>query len=219
MTPSDLIALDGCFRYFHWTRLLGLADPARRPTGDTPQMRLGSLAHKVMESATLPDVELLKAQGLQDLQAVFASDEWRALPSSSVERELPFIMNVRAAGHDCFVRGRMDAVIPGNPPRVVDYKFSLWRDDAESTYEIQMTAYSLAVMKSLGVNRAIAELWYLKAPMKVLRHEYTLEEAEHRISGILERYMESLKSGAWPMADRTYCDAMECGFRDRCWGV
>src|SRR5437667_7216852 len=27
MTPSDLSSLDGCFRYFHWTRILGLSEP------------------------------------------------------------------------------------------------------------------------------------------------------------------------------------------------
>src|SRR5262249_41166148 len=47
MTPSDLGSLDGCFRFFHWTRILGMAEPGFEPTGDTPQMRLGSLAHKM----------------------------------------------------------------------------------------------------------------------------------------------------------------------------
>ena len=41
----------------------------------------------------------------------------------------------------------MDAVISGNPPRVIDYKYASWRDGAEAEYEIQMTAYCLAVMK------------------------------------------------------------------------
>jgi len=65
-------------------------------------------------------------------------------------------MHVRVGGRDCFVRGRMDAVIAGKVPRIIDYKYALWREGAEMAYEIQMTAYCLAVMKRLGVERAIA---------------------------------------------------------------
>src|SRR5437899_7821194 len=38
MTPSDLSSLDGCFRYFHWTRILGLSEPGREPGGSSQQM-------------------------------------------------------------------------------------------------------------------------------------------------------------------------------------
>jgi hypothetical protein len=80
-----------------------------------------------------------------------------------------------------------------------------------------MTAYSLALMKSAGLDSAIAELWYLKSPMKVLRQEYTREQAERRISGLIGAYVEALASGVWPMAARDYCDGIQCGFRERCW--
>src|SRR5262249_3485257 len=98
MTPSDLMALQGCFRYFHWTRILGLADPSRTPSGDSPQMRLGSEAHKILESGDVPPVDVLESRGLGDLQRVFASEDWQNLAAASVERELPFIMCIRAAG-------------------------------------------------------------------------------------------------------------------------
>ena len=93
-------------------------------------MRLGSAAHKAIEDQ-LTDAAVLKSKGLGDLQAVFASEDWRAIADLPIERELPFIMHVQASGKDCFVRGRMDAVVPGDPPRVIDYKFALWKEGAE----------------------------------------------------------------------------------------
>src|SRR3989475_1375881 len=150
MTPSDLTALAGCFRYFHWTRVLGLAEPGREPTGQSVQMRLGSLAHKILESAATPGPEALALAGVEDLNLVFQSAEWRELSSASPERELPFIMHLKADGKDCWVRGRMDVVVPAEVPRVVDYKYATWHDGAENDYDVQLTAYSLAVMKALA---------------------------------------------------------------------
>jgi len=218
ITPSDLTSLDGCFRYFHWTRLLGNAEPGRESTGDTPQMRLGSIAHKLLETAILPAAGALRAAGLSDLGVVFDSTDWRDLLSASPEREMPFIMHIQVEGKDCWVRGRMDAVVPGEVPRVIDYKYAAWREGGEANYEIQMTAYALALMKALGTGRAIGELWYLKSPMKILRHEYTIAEAEQRLRDLMSRYFMAVEKEEWPAAERAYCDRVECGFRTRCWG-
>ncbi|MCI0348410.1 MAG: PD-(D/E)XK nuclease family protein, partial [Acidobacteriales bacterium] len=125
--------------------------------------------------------------------------------------------HLRAGGNDCWVRGRMDAVVAGDPPRVIDYKYATWKDGAETNYEVQMIAYCLALMKSLGSDRAISELWYLKAPMKVVRREYTRAEAEASLAELLTRYSNSIDHDDWPMADRPYCDSVECGFRSQCW--
>ena len=215
---ADLASLDGCFRYFHWTRLLGNAEPGRESTGDTPQMRLGSIAHKMLETAILPAAGALRAAGLSDLGVVFDSTDWRDLLSASPEREMPFIMHIQVEGRDCWVRGRMDAVVPGEVPRVIDYKYAAWREGGEANYEIQMTAYALALMKALGTGRAIGELWYLKSPMKILRHEYTIAEAEQRLRDLMSRYFMAVEKDEWPAAERAYCDRVECGFRTRCWG-
>jgi ATP-dependent helicase/nuclease subunit A len=217
VTPSQLSELQGCFRYFHWTRLLGLPEPGTKPSDGAPQLRLGSIAHEILETGGIPTLDALRLQGVPDLHAVFASKEWESLKASEVERELPFIMHLRAGGRDCYIRGRMDAVVPGTPPRVIDYKYASWRAGVELDYEIQMTAYSLALMKSADTDRAVAELWYLRAPMKVIRQEYTREQAESRITELLDRYLKALASGIWPMAERTYCDSIACGFRERCW--
>ena len=220
MTPSDLSALDGCFRYFHWTRVLGLAEPGT-PTGRTSEnaaLRLGSAAHEILEYAQEPSMDFLQEKAVPDLQAVFQSADWQALATADVARELPFIMHIDVGGSDCFVRGRMDAVVSGELPRVIDYKYALWREGAEMEYEIQMTAYCLAVMKKLGVDRAIAELWYLKTPMKIVKWDLERTGAEQRVATLLEGYLGSLSSGTWPTADRAYCDSVGCGFRERCWG-
>jgi ATP-dependent helicase/nuclease subunit A len=218
MTPSDLTSLSGCFRFFHWTRILGLAEPGHEPTGDTPQMRLGSLAHQLLERAVPPPEDVLVSSGLPDLAAVFASAEWQQLVSAAPERELPFISHLKVDGKDCWVRGRMDAVVASDGiPRVIDYKYAVWREGAETAYDIQMTAYALAVMKALGADRAVAELWYLKSGMKVVRREYALAEAEGKLRALLSKYMEAVETNEWPAAERAYCDRVECGFRQRCW--
>jgi ATP-dependent helicase/nuclease subunit A len=219
MTPSDLAALQGCFRYFQWTRLLDIREPgtAAAAISENAALQLGSIVHEILEQGREPSMDLLREKAVPDLEAVFRSAEWRELATLDVARELPFIMQVEVRGRSCFVRGRMDAVASGNVPRVIDYKYALWRDGGDAQYEIPMTAYCLAVMKSLGVGRAIAELWYLKAPMKIVKREFTREEAEQRLAALLEGYLQSLSSGTWPMAERSYCDAVACGFRERCW--
>ena len=219
MTPSDLTALGGCFRYFHWTRTLGWPEPGAEPTGRSSQMRLGSLAHKFLETAATPGSEALASAGIPDLDFVFQSAEWRQLSSASPERELPFLMHLEAGGKDCWIRGRMDAVVVADVPKVIDYKYAAWQEGAESDYEVQLTAYSLALMKALSAGRAIAELWYLKSPMKIVRHEYTFEDAENRLRELLLKYVKATETNDWAPAERSYCDHVECGFRKKCWSA
>jgi hypothetical protein len=80
-----------------------------------------------------------------------------------------------------------------------------------------MLAYCLAVMKSAGVDRVLAELWFLRTPMKIVTREYTRAECETELKGLLGRYVEALASHNWPMAPRRDCDRLECGFRSQCW--
>ena len=180
-------------------------------------MRLGSIAHKILESPSLPSPETLVSAGLADLELVFEGADWRELSAASPEREMPFIMHLNVAGNDCWIRGRMDAVVLAEGPKVVDYKYATWHEGAESHYEAQMTAYALALMKALSVGRATAELWYLKAPMKIVRSEYDLKDAERRLCDLLRDYMRAIEANHWPPAQRSYCDQIECGFREKCW--
>jgi hypothetical protein len=217
MTPSDLGVLDGCFRLFHWTRILGMNEPGRQPSGDTPQMKLGSIAHKFLESAVKPSAEVLAAAAVPDLATVFDSREWRDLVASFPERELPFIMYLTVDGRDCWVRGRMDAAVASEVPRVIDYKYAMWRESSESSYDIQMTAYALALMKALNADQAISELWYLKGPMKIVRRQYSRETSEARLTTLFSRYLAAVECDEWPAAERAHCDRVECGFRQQCW--
>jgi len=217
LTPSDLTTLQGCFRYFHWTRILGETEPGANGPDGQAGLRQGSAAHRILETLLEPSPEVLLERGLEDLQTVFQSKEWKALSKVDVERELPFMMHIQTAGKDCFIRGRMDAVIFSDPPRILDYKYAHWRAGAEAEYEIQMATYCLATMKSLNVDRAVGELWYLKSPLKIIRQEFSRAEAETRIINLLDKYFNSLSGGPWPMAERSYCDAVACGFRAQCW--
>src|SRR5205807_2933230 len=133
--------------------------------------------------------------------------------------EMTFMMYLLVDCKDCWVHGRMDASIAGTVPRVVDYKYATWHKDAEAEYEVQIMAYSLALMKALDTDRAIGELWYLKSPMKIIRCEYTRKETEERLGTLLRKYLAALDTGEWPAADRPYCDRVECGFRSQCWSA
>src|SRR5262249_38296566 len=93
MTPSDLTTLDGCFRYFQWKRIAGLQEPGCEPTGNSPQMRLGSIAHRLLETSATPSRDELISAGVPDLEFVFQSAEWRDLVSAMPEREMPFMMH------------------------------------------------------------------------------------------------------------------------------
>src|SRR5439155_5555914 len=127
------------------------------------------------------------------------------------------IMHLRVDERDCWIRGRMDVVVPGDVPRVIDYKYAVWHQGSEGAYEIQMTAYCLALMKAFGTQSAAGELWYLKSPMKILRREYTFAEAEQRLRTLMSNYRHAIETNQWPAAERAYCDRIECGFRERCW--
>jgi hypothetical protein len=143
MTPTDLTALGGCLRRYHWTRILGISEPGRQSAADAPQISLGSIAHQMLETGIAPSAGELAAAGLPDLAQVFKSKDWQDLTSASPERELPFIMHVSVDGKDCWIRGRMDAAIGAyetGVPRVIDYKYAVWREGAEANYEMQMTA-------------------------------------------------------------------------------
>jgi CRISPR/Cas system-associated exonuclease Cas4 (RecB family) len=118
----------------------------------------------------------------------------------------------------------MDAAVgleqsAGQVPRVVDYKYASWRLGAEADYEMQMTAYALALMKALRSERALSELWYLKPPLRIIRREYARDEAEDRLKTLLGEYNQAVRNDAWPAAERAYCDKVECGFRERCWSA
>ncbi len=217
MTPSDLASLAGCFRFFYWNRLMGREEPGPEPAGGMALMRLGSLAHKLLETGTAPSAEALAAFGLADLGPVLESSDWRELRAAEPEREMPFMMHLNVEGKDCWIRGRMDAVVPAGIARVIDYKYAAWRDGFEADYDVQMTAYSLALMKALGTDRAVSELWYLRPPMKIIRREHSFREAEDRLRVLLLKYVMAIEADEWPMADRTYCDRVECGFRQHCW--
>jgi CRISPR/Cas system-associated exonuclease Cas4 (RecB family) len=111
----------------------------------------------------------------------------------------------------------MDVVVAGDAPRVIDYKYAKWREGVELAHEIQLTAYCLALMKSLETERAVGELWYLKNPMKIVRREYRREAAEHRLTNLMEQYIRAVETDTWSPAERSYCDLVKCGFRERCW--
>jgi ATP-dependent helicase/nuclease subunit A len=137
---------------------------------------LGLAAHKILQSGFRPSLNELRRRNLEDLHTVFQSMEWNAHEAESPERELPFLLQLRLSDRDCWLRGRIDAVVFGEIPKVIDYKYATWRPGAEDEYKVQLATYCLAVMTTLCVEKAMGELWFLKSPLKIIRREYTLEE-------------------------------------------
>ncbi len=114
MTPSELSALAGCFRYFQWTNILGLSEPGAEPAGyadESLQMQLGLAAHKILELGSISS-----SSDELSLAAVFESEDWKLLQAETPEVETPFMMHLRVAGRDCWVRGRLDAIVAGKIP-------------------------------------------------------------------------------------------------------
>ena len=97
LTPSELSELQGCFRHFHWTRLLGLHEPGTRLSDGAHSCGWGPSRMRFWRQELYLRWMNLRLQGVPDLHAVFASKEWQSLEASEVERELPFIMHLRAA--------------------------------------------------------------------------------------------------------------------------
>jgi ATP-dependent helicase/nuclease subunit A len=184
LTPSELSLSLKADRTEGMTWFSGLA----------PQS--GLAAHKILQSGVRPSVHELRRQNVEDLERVFESAEWKQLATATLEHELPFIMHVRISDRDCSLRGRIDTVVFADPVRVIDYKYAVWREQAEDPYTMQLTAYCLAVMKSLGVERVIGELWFLKHPLKIIRREYALSEAELMIRALLKDWINRQSSYA-----------------------
>src|SRR5207249_9399382 len=81
---------------------------------------LGSAAHKILQSGLKPSLRELQRQNLEDLHSVFESDEWKEVHAAAPERELPFMLHLRVAERDCSIRGRIDALGPGEVLRFSD---------------------------------------------------------------------------------------------------
>ena len=59
----------------------------------------------------------------------------------------------------------------------------------------------------------------MKAPVKIIRREYSFNEAENKLRALLQKYLAAIEHDEWPRAERDYCDRVECGFRSRCWSA
>ena len=84
----------------------------------------------------------------------------------------------------------MDAVVFDKTPRIIDYKYASWSATDEKTYRTQLAVYCLAVMQTVSVDRACGELWFLKGQMKVVRFEYTRDDAEAQVRQAIANYIK-----------------------------
>ena len=103
------------------------APPVAAVAADLLTTRAGSLERPAR--GIQPDVAALEEKGIADLYNVFQSVEWKDLSTADAERELPFMMHLQVAERECMIRGRMDALVVGQLPRIVDYKYANWQQD------------------------------------------------------------------------------------------
>ena len=93
----------------------------------------------------------------------------------------------------------------------------LWREGAETEYEVQMAAYCLAVMKRSRVNGLLPSCGFSRALKIVKREFYRAETAERLIAGAPREISAIAVFRDLAYGGRSYCDSVACGFRERCW--
>jgi len=137
-------------------------------------------------SLDLTTADLVRVAGLPDtsfatpaeLDDVFDSKQWKALEAEAPDRDVPFVLHLDVSGRNCWIHGRIDALVFDGMLRVIAYK---------NLGEIELMTHCLAAMKSLGQDRAAGELWIIEPRLKIVRKEYTREEAENRLRELIVR--------------------------------
>ena len=191
VTVSQLRDFARCPRLYHARHVAGIAfdppllalpdelrDAPHEPSQDDAQRVLGLVVHRLLEehgkassisldeaarraarSETLDEALAAKvaARAVDIVQRFVQSDTAKRVLDASAWRELPFALRINGA----VVRGRIDRLIGGSPPLVVDLKMPATPATATATmldaeYGLQLRLYALAASRLLQSKAARA---------------------------------------------------------------
>ncbi|HEX2276204.1 MAG TPA: UvrD-helicase domain-containing protein [Candidatus Tectomicrobia bacterium] len=247
LSPTALATLAKCARYFFLHDIAGLAEQPPGQDGGLPAVDKGRIVHGVLERVELdlpPEAIAARVRELiqrepgaflltptdtadleHDLERYLQSPTWQALRADpTLRREVPFQLHIPGPRLELFIRGRMDVVlVRDGMPVVIDHKYARFDRHKEAGYEVPMTIYALAAMRTLGSPRAEVQLSFLRS--RVYPTEAQIISAAHQIEERLLRlaqvYVDRRHTGDvedWPRIAREQCEQARCGFRPFCWG-
>jgi ATP-dependent exoDNAse (exonuclease V) beta subunit len=204
-------------------------------TRGTAAHRLLELVPFELEGARLQQAlrELRRAEGLEAragadvlewVRRLCASDfgrRLRSLGEARVHRELPFVLSLRGEGRlQLRLRGQIDLLLDDEVLTVVDYKTSLMPPAGLEAYRFQLRCYALAARRFAGRPVPVrAGVSFLKEPdpaPRFLAEPLELEALEVELVEQARALLRAQASGHWPRRDRGWCDALGCGYVDRC---
>ena len=219
-----------------------LPDPLGAEPGG-PATALGTLAHRLLELATLRldaaarrrELErILRLEGEEpashtevlDAACAFLDSplarRMAAAPPGRLHRELPFALRLsRPGAPELLLRGQIDALLLDEQVTVVDYKLSQARDTGR--YAAQLDAYALAARELVGdsplpLRTGIVFLRTPGAPF-VERAPAAPEETRGRLLDAAQAVADGRRTGAWPLIGADRCREIGCGFIRRCHGA
>jgi CRISPR/Cas system-associated exonuclease Cas4 (RecB family) len=206
-----------------------------------PASALGTLAHRLLEQATL---DLPPARRREELSRALALDgedpaahgpvldaacafldsplaaRMARLPPGRLRRELPFTLRLtRAGAPELLVRGQIDALLLEETATVVDYKLSKARDT--SRYAAQLDAYALAARELMGAALPVRTgIVFLRSPGApfVERDPADAAATRDRLLDAATAIAEGRRTSHWPKVAPATCHELSCGFFPRCHG-
>jgi ATP-dependent helicase/nuclease subunit A len=122
---------------------------------------LEDIAQRAARSATFDEQKAtaIARRAVEIVRAFEKGERGKALLHTAGLSELPFALRLNGS----VLRGRIDRLIMGNPPRVVDFKLPrqpgrATRESLESEYGLQLRAYALAAARLLGADAVRAAI-------------------------------------------------------------
>lgn len=244
VTPTALDDFCRCPRQYELRETLGLAGRTPLALEQPEALRMGIVAHAVLERLLgMPGVArtreamaalvrrfaagaMLTAQQLDELAqdiALYVADQ-RARDGGTAARvlgrEIPFFL--RVAGDDVvvFVEGRIDLLIDdGKRLLVRDYKYAR-AAEAGPDYRVQLECYGLAVAEAYPGRPVAAEIIYLRGGPRAVEIDLPRPaEIRQRLLEGGRAMLGARASGEYPKKPTvpSECLRLGCGYVERCW--
>lgn len=184
--------------------------------------RLDTLIRAEGYSASEAGVLSLRA----DVEAFLDTPDAHALGKATRRlRELPFFLRIGLDdGRAIAVKGQIDLVaLDASGIRVVDYKQSRATSLPEDAYDFQLLCYALAARElTAGASLPLETSVVFLADRGAIRTKRLTPDDiaafEQRLRTLGASLLDAYALNAWSRRSRSFCDAIRCGYRSRCFG-